>query len=131
LAGDWIDQATEVADDLAIVALWAWFERYLIEFTQTMVVIASPSPADFAEHLQVRITKEIERWPADSLLDLFKSVIDANKIGIAKQIKDYRDWIAHRNVNRRPPAKTEPANAYSLLLAIIDAVERTFPVEQP
>jgi hypothetical protein len=131
-AADWIDDASKAADDFAVVALWAWFERYLIEFTQAKAsVIASSSPAEFAQRLQARVTQVIEYWRPDDLLDLFKAITDANQIGTAKQIKDYRDWIAHRNPRRPAPAQTEPANAYSLFLAIIDAVERVSPVEQP
>jgi hypothetical protein len=59
----------------------------------------------------------------DDLLDLFKSLVEVDKIGVAKQIKDYRDWIAHRNPKRLPPAQTEPRTAYSVLAAIIDAIE--------
>jgi hypothetical protein len=111
--------------------LWAWFERYLIEFIQAKAAIASSSPAEFAQRLQARITQAIEYWRPDDLLDLFKTVTDANRIGTAKQIKDYRDWIAHRNPKRQAPAQTEPANAYSLFLEIIDAVEQASSAEQP
>ena len=130
-AADWIDQAAQAADDLAIVALWAWFERYLIEFTQTKAEITSCSPVEFAQVLQARITQAIEYWRPDDLLDLFKTITDANQIGTAKQIKDYRDWIAHRNPKRRAPAQTDPATAYSLFLAIIEAVEQGAAAEQP
>jgi hypothetical protein len=131
-AADVIDRATQAVDDLAIVALWAWFERYLVEFTQARATaIASSRPAEFARGLQARVTQAIERWRSDELLDLFKTITDANQIGTAKQVKDYRDWIAHRNPNRLPPAQTEPTNAYLLLLAIIDAVEQVSPAGHP
>ncbi len=60
----------------------------------------------------------------DDVLDLFKPLVDPDQIGIAKQIKDYRDWIAHRNPNQPPPAQTEPRTANSVLAAIIEAIER-------
>jgi hypothetical protein len=33
-ADAWIKDAREIADSIAVVALWAWFERYLIEYAQ-------------------------------------------------------------------------------------------------
>jgi len=123
-AEQWIDDARRGAEDLAIVALWAWFERYLIEYAQARAgAVANARPLAFAEQLSARFGREIEHWRLDDLLDLFKSLIDADQIGIAKQIKDYRDWIAHRNPKRLPPAQTEPRTAYSVLAAIIDAID--------
>ncbi len=124
-AQNWIDEARQSAEDLAIVALWAWFERYLIEYAQIRAgTVATATPTPFAEELSAKVEREIERWRLDDVLDLFKSLVEAGQIGIAKQIKDYRDWVAHRNPERLPPAQTEPRTAYSVLAAIIDAIER-------
>ncbi len=131
-ASDWIDQVAQAADELAIVALWAWFERYLKEFIQAKVEVASSTPAAFVQGLQDRITEAIEYWRPKDLLDLFKSITDAHQIGNAKQIKDYRDWIAHRNpIKGEKATQAEPANAYALFVAIISAVEQAPAAEQP
>ena len=123
-AAEWIDQARKDADDLAVVALWAWFERHLIEYAQLRAEsVGTSTPSAFAQELKAKVTNEIEYWRVDEILDVFKSIIEADQIGIAKQVKKYRDWIAHRNPNRVPPAQTEPTSAYSLLAAIINAVE--------
>lgn len=124
-AQEWIDDARQGAEDLAIVALWAWFERYLVEYAQTRAAaVAAASPVSFSGALSAKIGRELEYWRMDDVLDVFKSLVEASQIGIAKQIKDYRDWIAHRNPNHLPPAQTEPRTAYSVLAAIIDAIER-------
>jgi hypothetical protein len=124
-AGEWIDEARKDADDLAVVALWAWFERHLIEYAKLRVeTVGTSNPLPFAQDLKAKVTKEIEYWRIDEILDLFKSIVEANQIGNAKQIRAYRDWIAHRNPDKLPPAQTEPIVAYSLLAAIIDAVEQ-------
>jgi hypothetical protein len=124
-AREWIGQARKDADELAIVALWAWFERYLVEYVKVRAeALRTSKPAAFAEELKDTVTEQIEYWRIDDILDLFKSVIDANQIGVAKRLKKYRDWVAHRNPNRVPSARTDPTSAYSLLAAIIDAVER-------
>lgn len=124
-ARKWIDDARQGAEDLAIVGLWAWFERYLIEYAQTRAgKVATASPVAFAEELSAKVGREIEHWRLDDVLDLFKSLVHPAEIGIAKQIKDYRDWIAHRNPTRTQPAQTEPRTANSVLAAIIEAIER-------
>ena len=124
-ARKWIDDARQGAEDLAIVALWAWFERYLIEYAQARAgAVGTASPVAFAEELSGKVGREIEHWRLDDILDLFKSLVEAGQIGIAKQIKDYRDWIAHRNPKHLPAAQTQPRTAYSVLAAIIEAVER-------
>ncbi|MGH8014026.1 MAG: hypothetical protein ACREQ4_16170, partial [Candidatus Binataceae bacterium] len=122
-AAKWIEDARQTVDDLMVVGLWAWFERYLIEFIQSRTsAIASSIPQSFGSQLRNKMREEIEHWRLDDILNLFKTLIDASQIGIAKQIKDYRDWIAHRNPNRPPPAQTEPTSVYALLSAMIKAV---------
>ncbi|MGO9264660.1 MAG: hypothetical protein ACLQBA_07185 [Candidatus Binataceae bacterium] len=107
------------------MALWAWFERHLIEYAKLRAgVVETTNPLAFAQELKSKVTKEIEHWRIDELLDVFKSIVEGKQIGIAKQVKDYRDWIAHRNPNRLPPAQTDPTAAYSLLATIIDAIEQ-------
>lgn len=124
-ARKWIDDARQGAEDLAIVGLWAWFERYLIDYAQTKAgTLGTARPIAFGEELSAKVGKEIEHWRLDDILDLFKSLVNPDQIGIAKQIKDYRDWIAHRNPNRPKPAQTEPRTANSVLAAIIDVIER-------
>ena len=122
-AAVWIDEARAAADELAIVGLWAWFERHLIEYTQDRVAgILASSPASFSNELHREVHKHVEYWRLDELLELFKSIVEGSQIGNAKQIKHYRDWIVHRNPDKNAPSP--PADAYSLLLAIIDAVEQ-------
>lgn len=125
-ATQWIEETRRTVDDLSIVALWALFERYVIEFTQERTrPLAAANPPDFGERLQKKVEGEIERWRPDDVLDLFKGLIEADQIGIAKQIKEYRDWVAHRNPKRLPSAQTEPKSAYSILLTILDSLEQT------
>jgi hypothetical protein len=128
-AAESLDRARQAVDDLVVAAMWAWFERYLIDYTMDRAgALESSNPTGFGRRLRERVTHEIEYWRLDDVLDLFKGLVDSSQIGIAKQIKDYRDWIAHRNPNCPPPAQTEPRGAYNLLLALINAVEEASTV---
>jgi hypothetical protein len=64
----------------------------------------------------------MEYWKTGDVLDIFKGIVDPNLIGNAKQIKDYRDWVAHRNPRRPSPTKTDPASAYTVLQQILQRV---------
>ncbi len=44
-------------------------------------------------------------------------------LGQAKQIKQYRDWVAHRNVSKAVPANVPPKKAYEILSEILWRLE--------
>jgi hypothetical protein len=119
-----IEETIQTIDDLTLVGLWAFFEREVVEYVQGQTTsLQTVAPLEFARPLHDKVHSEIERWRVDDLLDLFKGTIDANQVGRAKQIKDYRDWVAHRNPKRLPPAQMEPEDAYAVLLEIISELE--------
>lgn len=121
-----LEETRKTIDDLSVVAFWALFERYVIEYVQERVEpLKKADPVNFGERLHERVETEIERWKTDEILDLFKGVIDPDQIGIAKQVKKYRDWVAHKNPKHLPSAQAEPKSAYSILFAIVDTLEHT------
>ncbi len=101
------------ADDFVIVSLWASFERSLFLYLTTDIVNLQSKL--FTE----RVADHIERLKLSDVLDSFKKVgIDSNLIGQAKQIYDYRNWIAHRNAKKTPSANVTPDMAYATLKEI-------------
>jgi hypothetical protein len=98
---EWIETSRQASDDLTIVSLWATFERHLVQYLQTKSQkLREIEPSELGVRLQDRLNEDLERWRPDDILDLFKGQVDSNLIGQAKQIKDYRDWIAHKNPRR-------------------------------
>jgi len=68
--------------------------------------------------------KEVEFWKAEDILDLLKSTLAprASLIGQAKQILQYRNWIAHgKNTNKIPPQVTS-VYAFDILNEIVDLI---------
>jgi hypothetical protein len=55
----------------------------------------------------------------DDLLNLSKGTVDAASLGRAKQIKEYRDWVVHRNPRRLPSSKTDAQTAYAFLSQLL------------
>jgi hypothetical protein len=114
-AATWIDEAGKTTDELAVLALWSVFERYVIEYTQARTgQIEATGPGDFGERLHQRVRDGIERWGLDDFLNLFKTIFDASQ-GV-RDVKKYRDWVAHRNPKRQPPARTDPTSAFYILI---------------
>lgn len=99
--------------------MWAVFEAELIEFIQRKSdIVKSIAPKPFAVNLSNKVENSIEYWSSDERLDLIKTVIDPNIIGQAKQIKEYRDYIAHRR--KEPSASVDPKTAYLVLKNVLD-----------
>jgi hypothetical protein len=115
-----LQESRREMDGFVIVLLWAQFERSLIEFVQERVQkLSEESPVALAENLHAKVKDAIEFWRTSDLLELFKGTVDATVIGTIKQIKEYRDWVVHRNPNKEPSAKTDPGTAYRVLSQVV------------
>lgn len=121
-----LQSAVEQASDLAILALFATFERAVIEHLQTAnQLLAAGHPEQYSSMLAIKFKSVVEYWRIDEILDLFKGEVDGDLIGRAKQIKKYRDWIAHRNPNKAAPPQATPAIAFEVLTDVIDQIRAT------
>lgn len=115
----------EEVEDYAIVALWAVFERFLINYLQTRgLPLQDVPPTAFSEPFFEKFEIEVERWRMVEILDLFKSIVDPQLIGMAKQIKKYRDWLAHKNDRKGHDGKIDPQTAYQVLTDVIKSIEQ-------
>lgn len=119
---DWYKDYLESSGDFCIVTLWAIFEDELIRFLLRKIeIIKQVSPESLANNLANRIENSIEYWYSKDRLDLIKSIVDPNMIGNAKQIKEYRDWIAHRR--KEPSASVKPETAFKILKSILQKLD--------
>lgn len=120
-----IEESRARADEFVIVALWAEFERYLIAYLQDKgSAVAQQDPQNLSAALQGHLEEQIERWQIEDILDLFKTVVDSDRIGQAKQVKQFRDWVAHKNPRKGTPTKVAPQTAYVLLSGIIADIQQ-------
>lgn len=117
---EWITKSRSESDNFIIMSLWASFERTIISYLQEKGrKILEARPISFSHVLYNKFEKEVEYWRIEDVLNLFKQNIDSRLIGDAKNIKKHRDWIAHRNPNRRSPGKVTPIFAYRILSNIL------------
>lgn len=122
-AATWIENSRKDADDYFVLSLWVTFERYIINYLRAKSEkIKEIEPQSLAANLYEKLDSEIEYWRIDEMLDLLKGPIDASLIGNAKQIKAYRDWIAHRNERKPSPGQVTPRSAYFVLSAVIENI---------
>jgi hypothetical protein len=121
-----LESAETQAADLAILALFATFERFVIEHLQmSNRLLAAGYPQQYSTKLAEKFETEVEYWKFGEVLDLFKGEIDRDLIGQVKQIKHYRDWIAHQNPNKPTPTQISPKVAFDTLGKMITQIRRT------
>jgi hypothetical protein len=119
-----LSAARERADEFVILAMWAEFERSLIEFLEARTQsVQSISPRRLWRRLADHVTQGVERWKGDERLELLKGFVDPVQVGQAKEVGKFRDWIAHKNPRRRPSRKVEPEDTYQLLSAILAVMD--------
>jgi hypothetical protein len=118
-------------DDAAVVELWVIFERFVIEHVTASVATRDVLAVEFQERLRSKVAYEIERWRFDELLDLYKGWLHSDEIGRAKQIKAYRDWVAHQNPRKGPPVDADPEAAYNVLVSIVTQIQADEPGSVP
>jgi hypothetical protein len=121
-----LDSAVEQASDLVILALFATFERWVIEHLQDAKQLISVGyPASYSAKLASKFEDAVEWWRIEEILGLFEVEVDEQLIMRAKQIKKYRDWIAHRNARKPTPPKATPEVAFEVLTDIIEQIHTT------
>lgn len=119
-----IKDAEKRAGDLVVLALFATFERFMIERLQSARQwLQGGYPTEYAKQLAAKFEDAVERWQFGEILDLFNVEIDKDLLGHAKSIKKYRDWIAHQNPKSGTPPQAVPRQTYEVLTKIIEEIQ--------
>jgi hypothetical protein len=123
-----IQTSRDTADDHVILSLWAVFERSLVAHLQNenRRLLSEPT-TNLTRNIHQKIDEELEYWRTEDVLNIFKAAINPDLIGQAKQVKKYRDWVAHKNPKKLPPSNIPPEAAYKLLCAISTELGSTGP----
>lgn len=119
---DTLGQTQKEIEDHAVLALFAVFERSILDH---LVSTARNVEGRLASALERRMVseglKDLDRWRLGDVLDVYKVRIDSRLVGDVKQVKRYRDWVAH---GRRSPVPTQmnPKTAYDRLSEFVRAL---------
>ncbi|BAP54879.1 hypothetical protein THII_0582 [Thioploca ingrica] len=127
-----LDDSREEIEDLFVVNLWATFERWLRNYFQEKgnilnTIVPNSIGTEFYKHFE----KEIEFWQPLEMLDIIKNSLFAHSeenkqlVGHAKQILEYRNWIAHGKNPKKLPSISQiaPNATYNTLKILIELIE--------
>jgi hypothetical protein len=130
---DRLNNSLKEIEDLFVLNLWATFERWLRDYLQDKGDnLNITTPKKLGSQLYDHFTNEVEYWKPENMLDILKegiffdSLQNKQLVGHAKQILNYRNWIAHGRNPKRLPKITNlvPSTAYRTLNTIIDLICR-------
>jgi hypothetical protein len=105
-----------------ILSLWSVFERCLVEYLRQHIFISHFPMPEVGNLLQQQIVDAVEWWKVDEKLEIIKPLLTAEIVGQLKQIKKYRDWVAHRNPSASP-SNIDPETTYLLLRDAVQQLE--------
>lgn len=119
-----IKTCRNAADDYVILALWAVFERHILEtIIQESNKLLDEEPSSFNRSVHAKVTDAIEYLKLTELLDLLKPLVGSDLVGQAKNIKKHRDWLAHRNPKKPSPGNVAPGVVYRVLSEIVNILD--------
>jgi len=97
---DVLNESKDMIEDLFIVEIFACLERFLRDKLGDCVDLEK------CKFKQEAVLTHLEYMKIEHILDSVKGIIDSDTIGFIKQIKSYRDWVAHgRNPEKPPPVR--------------------------
>ena len=85
-------------------------------------------PAALGEQLYEHYYREVEYWSPEDMLNLLKRSLfttleQSHRLGIAKQIYEYRNWVAHgKNPQKPPHAQITPKPTYDTLTGVVECL---------
>lgn len=110
--------------DFTVLSMWTVFERLIIERLEAECSKMRAHPIEaFNERVAQKVVSSIEYWKIDEALDLLAPIAGSLAVGQAKQIKRYRDWVAHRNPRKSSPGKIDPTTAKTILVYLSRLLE--------
>ena len=115
-----IQTCRQAAEDFAILTMWIAFEQHLMDrLVAECQKMQDSIASDFNNDVFKRVSTMVKYWRVDDALDLIKPLVGSDMVGQAKQIKRYRDWIAHRNPDKARPSKPDVDTVQLVLTQLI------------
>jgi len=113
-----LNESRNTIEDLFIVEIFACLERFLRDKLKDCVDLEK---CKFKQNI---VLNNLEYMKIEDILDSLKGATDSNTIGFIKQIKRYRDWVAHgRNPEKPPPViKIDFEKSFEVIKSIMEAL---------
>jgi hypothetical protein len=122
-----IENSLKEQEDLFVLSLWSKFERFIRDYLQQKgATLQTTQPTALAYPMYQYFCDEVEFWKPHQMLDLLKKTLfttHPHLIGQAKQVLEYRDWVAHgKNPNKHPSSTVKAKFAYNTLNYIVETL---------
>lgn len=124
---DLLTKSIEELNDLTIVSLVSIFEQTLLAQVREFIQHQMNPTNQMTNQVTSYVIQQAERGKFTEIMDLFKSVVDPQIIGMVKQVYTYRNWVAHGNKSTKTPPKIDPILAYERLSEFLTQI--TFDVK--
>ncbi len=96
-------------DDIMILSMFASFERELRSSIQAIIDSNTNKINETLIKLVSLTTESIERWTIADMIDALADVVVPESRSKAKQIYEYRNWVAHgKDQSKLPSIRTDP-----------------------
>ena len=120
LSSEEVKAVKDTVEDLFVLEIFSCLERFLRNQINSCLNVEN-CPFGGKE-----ILKHIEYMKIEEVLDSLKDCIESDRIGYLKQIKRYRDWVAHgRNPQKPPPVRTVDFDkVFEIVETVMEQVER-------
>jgi hypothetical protein len=90
-------------EDMAIVALVGVFQAKVLDHVQSIIDRkVNAQTATLEKAILAYGLKEPDRWRFAEVLDLYKTVVDPDTVGLVKQVYGYWNWLAHGRRTIKP-----------------------------
>lgn len=122
----WYMRSFSDLDDYIILTLFALFEQILVDYLkQKSHKILEETPKEISKNLYDKISQKMQFWQQIERFKILKGFIDTKLIENLIQVKEYRDWIAHKNPRKKPPAKPiSPESVYDSFKSVIEQIQK-------
>jgi hypothetical protein len=115
-----LDRAEELLDKLVAFALFATFERSLrnhLSKSLNPLAASSTIPTELAVKLHQFLEGGVDNWRLDGVIELFNPPVPDQDVNNAKNIKTYRNNVAHGTA---PSVAMQPTQVYEQLSVFLE-----------
>lgn len=109
-------KAENELNDLTVLSLVSVFEQSILDYLKNLGKETVEKEEEILSKSVLKYAlKNSDRWHFKDVLDIFKSVLDAELVGSVKQVYEYRNWVAHGRRETISVTRVDPETAYDRL----------------
>ena len=101
----WYEQSIRNLDEYIILTLFAIFEQIVIDYLKHKSrIIIEETPKEISKNLHEKVSEKLKFWQPIERLNILKGYINSEQIDNLIKVKNYRDYIAHKDLKKKSPS---------------------------